>query len=271
MGISFPIRHIILSGKSYSPEAKQFLARISDPGRQQKDRLATMIDGIVADGDWNRLDVLHVYAQDSQGNGLINIRKPAHNGTIVGTVTFAAYQGVTGNASTGAVNTNYTATTQAVAMSQDSDHIAAYVRNARTTAATKIICGVHETSGGNSLHIIPKLAGDLTDIQNMGPDLTTANAGNVSGHWINTRTSSTAVRLDRNGSNFGTYSSSSVEFDIPFTIYVLAMHTNVDGVFGATDDQIAAFHCGGGLDAAASARITTRINTYLTAVGANVF
>ena len=53
--------------------------------------IATLIDGLVADGVWAKLDALYVLAQQNATDALLNLVGTSYS--LTGTATFTAYKG----------------------------------------------------------------------------------------------------------------------------------------------------------------------------------
>jgi hypothetical protein len=66
-----------------------------------------MICGMVTDGTWSLLDALYIFATNNTTTANLNLVSTSFGITQVGTVTFAADTGYTGDGSTGALGTNF--------------------------------------------------------------------------------------------------------------------------------------------------------------------
>ena len=80
---------------THSPQALAYLARTvgGDEGGNGAN-IATLIDGLVSDGVWAKLDALYVLAQQNQSDALLNLAGTSYSLTGSDISTFAAYKGV---------------------------------------------------------------------------------------------------------------------------------------------------------------------------------
>jgi len=110
--------------------------------------------------------------------------------------------------------------------------------------------------------------GLLFRINSLGDAPVAANT-NPQGFWIGTRTGPSAVSVYRNGNAIA--SSTTPSSGVPaLSMYLCA--SNLDGVPNFfVGDQVSAFFIGGGLNAAQAGNLSSRINAFMTAVGANVY
>src|SRR5262245_58714994 len=77
-------------------EAAQFLARTSGLDTAHTNAYTALIDGLVADGIWSKLDLLHIYATQDSTNALLNLISSSFTGITHGSPTFTADRGFTG-------------------------------------------------------------------------------------------------------------------------------------------------------------------------------
>lgn len=102
----------------YSPEAQQYIDRMTDTDPTRRAHIATLIDGLVADGIWSKLDILSV-AQYLEADSLRDL-KGLVDATKVNSPTFTSLNGFTMHA-TGPdyLNTNYIFETTGAATQAD--------------------------------------------------------------------------------------------------------------------------------------------------------
>jgi hypothetical protein len=101
-------------------------------------------------------------------------------------------------------------------------------------------------------------------INSIGDGPVAANS-NPQDFWIGTRTGASAVSVYRNGNAIA--SSTTPSNGVP-ALSMFLCATNLNGTAG---DQVAAFFIGGGLTASQASAISSRINAFMTALGANVY
>ena len=82
------------SAPSHSPQALAYLARTvgGDEGGNGAN-IATLIDGLVSDGVWAKLDALYVLAQQNATDALLNLVGTSYTATNVNGSTFTVYKG----------------------------------------------------------------------------------------------------------------------------------------------------------------------------------
>lgn len=255
-----------VSVSTVSAECQQFLSRITDPGATRNALYCTLIDGIVADGVWTKLDKLEIWAADIQGNALVNLKSSSFSpSTLTGTVSFSADHGFTGNAGNFFLDTGFNPNTAGGNYTQDSASWGAYVLTSRAATANKSNFGadnsgaftrvanlnVFDTGGG----------GTVSTFTNNATASSSAAPGTSQGSWGVSRTGATAGSITRNGAQVTTFVTASVGLPTA-NFYFFAV--NIGGTFGAVADQMAAGYIGGGLTSAEQNNLSNRINIYMT-------
>lgn len=266
---------VLADGSSAIPlvsvELHQFLTRVAVQNAAHVAAYTALIDGHVADGDWDKFAGYYISAAAEAATALTNLKSSSYAASVVGGVTFTPDRGWTGNGTTGGINTTYRPFFSDSVMSQNSTHIGFYCRTSRAVAAVKNFGGALGTSNTNGLFIIPRFTGDQTIVQNMSGDFNNNTTENVQGHWINTRTGATTLRVAKNGVDLYTGATASAPTAYAEPLYILVLRLPNGTFFQFTDDQIACCHFGSALDAAAVTRVSARINAYMAAVGASVY
>lgn len=250
-------------------ESSNFFARATTVTvGADKTNYDTLICGIVSDGDFSKLDVLKIWAAPDRTAAVLNLIQNAYNDTENGTVNFTAYQGYTGDGSTFYLDSGFR---------PDTASSPQYVLN---SAVMGVYVQTNTTSGG-------------ANAENMGASnvgtayLTTFSFGNANwivnnsatnraiatatsqGLWVATRTSINDVALYRNGNTTPIDSSAANVSDfVPRANFWFFAR---NGAGGPTSSQMSAGFLGSGLSSAAMARISARINTFMTAYGINVY
>jgi hypothetical protein len=239
---------------TYSAEAAQYFARLdTDPITSQKNLLAALIDGLVTDSAWTPIDVLKVYANDTQNNAFVNLRKSGHVSTLTNTVGFVAYRGFTGGgAGSDEVDEHYVPLTSAVGLTPTSVTMGAWCLTSHT-ASTVLGCDA------SVLNIYPNYAGDAYfRIQDAAP-AGSAGASDGIGLFLGTRSNGTTSRAFKNKVEMANSPISS-------TNEATLLGSGLKACNGATG-QVAAIIIGGDM-AAVQDKIYDRLYTYLHAVGA---
>ena len=103
---------------AHSSQALAYLARtVGGNEGGNGTNIATLIDGLVADGVWAKLDALYVLAQQNQTDALLNLVGTSYSLTTSGAPTFTSYVGFNGGGSSylitgfnpiSAISPNYT-------------------------------------------------------------------------------------------------------------------------------------------------------------------
>lgn len=258
------VRRKASSTVTYSTEAAAFFLRITDPGTTRKNVYAALIDGLVADGVWTLIDMLHIYAADIAANALVNLKSSSFAATEVNSPSFTADQGYTGNGTTSYVSTGFAPSTGGGSFTQNSGCWGLW---SRTSASSDNGSGTF--SGGEATGVTLILCSATGPKALLGrcntggtDDVTSANVvTNGIGFRTVNRSSSSALQFYAEGSSVGTGSQTSTA--------LCTLTLRVGGTTGALDTrQYAAAVISGSLDATKSSALYTRLATYMTAVGA---
>lgn len=254
-----------------SSQAAAFLARTSGLSATERNAYITMINGMVTDGTWAKLDLLYIFATNTSTTALLNLVSTSFTANNTGALTFTADQGFTGTGIAGGfIDTNWTPSTNAVQYTLNGGMTGAYIRTSRVTANNMTAYGCNNVAGTSFSYFRGRNAsgnteGDLNSAAFGG----TANA-NVQGSWILNRTASNNIALFKNAGSTPLANISATSVALPDRSMQVFQLGNGTGQ-GPTTDQQAAFWAGGGFSAADVSSFQARINAYMTAVGANVY
>jgi hypothetical protein len=80
-------------------QAREFLARTTNFDQKHRRAYIRLINGLVKDGIWPRLDVLYIFATQDETVALLNLKSSSFAATKQNSPTFTADQGFTGLAS----------------------------------------------------------------------------------------------------------------------------------------------------------------------------
>jgi hypothetical protein len=261
-------------GGGFTPSCSQsstFLAAASGVTlTADKTNYDTLICGLVTDGVWN-FDVLYIWAAPDLATSKINLANPGtFNGTTHGTVSFAAYQGFTGDASTFYIDTGLNPLS---ATSTNCAGAPCFVQNSGTLGSYDL---TNRTTGGTRWNVgnLASVAGALFAPYQLGASTgsinsTTAVGGapaSSQGAWNLTRKRSTDEALFLNsGENPATQTADTSQAPVNGNIIFFAFGIG----FGNTDDQLAAGWIGAGVgnsdvgSGVSSCKVNNRINTYM--------
>jgi hypothetical protein len=261
------------SGGGFSPTSSQsaaFLARATDvTSITDKTRYDTMITGLVNDGVWSKLDALYIFATVDRATAVLNLVSSSFACVEHGTVSFSAYHGYTGDGSTFWLDTQFTPSTAGGNFSLNSASLFAYDLSNNTTENAVLIGGFN--SQRTNLLMQPNF-GQLNVIMN-GNATANINVGlsNAQGFFVGTQTA-TLEGASRNGAAISTISAAPVGLENgSLAVFALANGAGAGVPNGFTTDQISCAGIGGVLTSTDVANLSSRINTYMTAYGINVY
>jgi len=256
-----------------SPQAQAFLARTSVLSDTERRAYIQMINGMVADGVWSKLDALYIFATKDTTTAKLNLVSSnfALTATSGGTPpTFAVDRGYTGQASQG-LDTNLALDAAGLNYSLNSGSIGVYCLNNRTSNATTYAIGCDTASSGAQISL---LQGGTTflDVNDLVFP-STANTG-TQGLWHGSRTAASGAGclvLYKNGTVFGSYSS-AVAAGVPAALNVYILGRNhLGSIAGQATDELSAAWIGGGFTADQAARFAARLNRFMAAMRIAVF
>jgi hypothetical protein len=250
--------------------ATLFLARTSGLDSTHTTAYTNLINGLVSDGVWSKLDVLYVFATADTTTALLNLKSANFTGITHGPPTFTVDRGFTGAdlSTTIWIDSGFNATTASGAgFTANSCHISAWVD---TNGASNIVIGIEGDTGTNRTNIYPwnSTTGNSEFRINDSGSSAGVSIGNSTGHWVASRTSSTVSTGYRNGSSVATPNAAAGTLQNG-NIYVLAVHNIVNGASGyhGSSQQVSAASIGAGLSSTDASNFYTRLRTYMTAVG----
>lgn len=257
---------VVVSGCS---QATTFLARTSGLDATHQALYTGLICGMVSDGtgcsSWSaggNLDLLYITMTQTSTVSLLNLCSSSFSLTTIGTVTFTADQGWTGDGSTGALDTNYTPSTNGVNYTLNAASAGIYLLNTRSSTGLNQNFGVVGSSniylGLLSSSNTAQISVNTSTASNINP----ASIASVKGSWGVTRTGATAEALYLNGSTTALGTDTAATSGLPSaSLFILAGDLS-GGVFRPTPDQAAAFYAGGALTGATYKLISDRINNF---------
>jgi hypothetical protein len=235
-------------------------------GGQNTAAIDTLICGMVTDGTYGLLDGLYVFVTNSATNFTLNWAQNAYNltWTSLGTCTFAANSGLTGDAASCYANTGFNPSSAGGHWALSSVTMGSCDVNSRTTSQSWVNLGANSAGSLYTYH-------DPLDAGAFYYDIGSAffpnygAAGNVQGSWITTRNSSGTTALYLNGTSVLTPSDAEAGLTV-FPIFIMGVNSN--GSFGSiTGDKLAYAFFGSGMSAVQVGNMRTRLQTYIAAVG----
>ncbi len=247
-------------------EAVAFLARTSGLDASHTSNYCTLINGLVADGVWAKLDVLVIFATQDATTARLNLIQNSANPTLVSTPTFTADRGYAGNGTTTYLNSQFNPSTFGGQFTQNSASLAVWDRT--IGAAAGLFAQMGATDGSTNTDFFIRLTGDLADFRmNAAIGATYPTNTTTDGFFVGNRSSSTAVQQYRNGAAMTAIGA--VTSGAPPNLNFFVCGRNNSAAFDrGTTDQIAAYAIGGSLSSTDVTNFYNRMQTYMTAVGA---
>jgi hypothetical protein len=242
----------------FTPDASAaayFAAMSSQPSQARKQLINALIIGLKADGLWTKISWLSLLASHDSQSGRLNAKDPTKSFTANGTTTFTADRGFAGDGSTGYLDAGETPQAAGV-FAQDSAFMSVYF-NVLGTGGGKANAGQPDASNGVLFY--NSNWGKINHSTFVFP-----TAVYATGLTSITRTGAAAGKFYANGSPNGTFSNTSTA---PLALNMRALVSGNGAQF--TDGRIALMAWGSALSDADAAALYGRINTYLTAIGAN--
>ncbi len=252
-------------GSSGSAEATAFLARTTGLDATHTNAYTALIDGLVSDGVWSKLDALYIFATQDATTANLNLISTSYPASPSGSPTFTADNGYTG-ASSGPKNIHtgfIPSTASSPKFTRNSAHISMWgLNNINPGGATVMGSG---TSGAiTGMHIRYVDNNSYYYCNSSGNDLVVANASSV-GHFLANRSTSSAAQGYKNGSSVVTNNSSTSTAVTAQEIYVCGQNDN--GAAFGVGNQTAMASIGSSLNSTEAGNFYTRLRTYMTAVG----
>jgi len=260
---------IAISVAGGSAESTQFLARISGTNATRDARYVTLIDALVADGLWPKISALWMFATDTRGNAVINLKNSSFTCVEYGTVNFTAGRGYLGNGTNFWIDSRFNPSTDGGSIfTLNSASCGGYgLRHGITTAmgpATLLAAGWLTNTGiqpqNNGFHIFAVNAGQITP----------TDSSSSQGFYVASRTASNATALYRNGGTpiggVDTTTPTSLEI-VTIAIGAFKNGPGLTDAIGWTVNELACAFFGGGLTQAEVGTLNTRIAAYMTAYG----
>jgi hypothetical protein len=247
---------------SDAAETTAFLARadaITTVGATERAAYKALINGLVSDGIFAKLDVLFVFATDTSAHALLNLVSSTYTASLVNAPTFTADRGYTGNGTSTEVLTTFNpSTASSPHFVQNSAHISAWnLTNSNDNG------GLWGCAQGGHEAIIPSFSGGDTYLRvNDGAGAQTTV--DPRGFFLGNRDSSTGRQGYQNGSALGAYGSVS---SVAVPNFAFAALGDTAGEGGFSSQQIAMASAGGSMNSTEQGNFYSRLRTYMTAVG----
>lgn len=260
-------------GSGYQAESDTYFAAMTvQPDATRKGQLDTLIAGLKTDGVWTKLQALWLVGSHDAQAARVNARSPGtFDLTATNSPTFTTDRGYETNGSTSYLDTNYVPSTSAT---QDDHALGAWVNQTNNDTGSGSVNSMGGTiSASFGSQIIPRSAAGLLRgrVATTGPlDHTGATVTDKKGLTILDRSTSALTTSSRNGDAVtGTSTAASTGLST-FSYYLLGLNNSgsLSNTLGSTGRISAAF-VGASLGATHRIALYNRLNTFLTAIGAN--
>ncbi len=246
---------------SYDSDAQAYFAAMTvQPTAARKQLISDLITGHKADGDWAGLDRYALLAAHTAQAGLLDMRNPAKSASAQNGPTFTVDRGFTGDGVTAYIDLGENPLAAGNQATLTNVTIGGWINQQSGTNGAMPLFGQFGT--GVRLILIPNNIADETfRVGTISSGVFMATNGSRLGHRTMTRRDDTT--------QFGFFNGVLVSTDARVTtgagsvFYVLRNNTSYSG------DRASAVYTGTGITPAAAARIHARLNTFLTAIGAN--
>lgn len=245
---------------SYDADAAAYFAAMTtQPDATRKGLLNDLVVGLKADGAWSIFDWLVLYASHDSQSGRLNFRNPAKSHSPSNGPTFTVDRGYSGDAISAYMDWNELYSAAGNQFSLNNATAGAWCNQQSATVGNGFQLGATSASRTG---ITPSTTGVGAHRANSGTSTGGDNTGSRLGHRTVTRTDASNQKVFKSGAlvTTGAIASSTVASGNAATLRNSAS-------FG--DDRIAAVYSGGYMSDALVASIHSRLNTYLSAIGAN--
>lgn len=257
------------AGPSYDAASTTYFAAMSvQPDSTRKGLIDTLITGLKSDGVWAKLDLLYlIAAHDAQAARLNAITPASYALTATNSPTFTTDLGYAGNGTTSYLATGWLAGTNGINFAQNSACFGVWVNAGAITQSNSAASG----SSGSALVVLRSTTDTLRGhVTSGGTDFLTGGAGVTTrlGCTSFDRSTSSLTTGYRNGVSNGTTTQTSAA---PTTLYqaLLGAYNSVGTPALFNDNRFAAAWAGSSLGGTMQTALYNRLNTFLTAIGAN--
>jgi hypothetical protein len=259
-------RRALLSKKTIiaaadSAQALAFLARTSGLDGAHIAHYKALINGLVLDGVWTKLDTLYIFATQTQATALLNLVSSSFNASLISAPAFTADAGFAGINGTQFVDTNFNASTAGGLYGTNSAHMMLW-GNAATVGDGN--CQVI-ANAANGSHIYARFSGDTNAYFRINcTSAAGASVASAHGFYLGNRSGGSAWQGYKDSGTALVTGTDAASAPVNGTFTLPA---GASGGQTSSLDQFSAFGCGGSLSAADVGNYNSRMRTYMTAVG----
>ena len=251
-------------GTSIDPDAQAFFNRVTAAGGTlsvtEQNAVNTLTSSLKSAGIWTLMKAVYPMVGASAAACSQNLVSSSFTGTFSSGWTFTSL-GVTPNGTSAYMDT---ALTPSITLSLNSTHLSFY---SRTDTASSSIADIG--SFGNSNYTLIELFGN--NFYNLINQSGTASNNPMTtslGHFIGSRTTSTLLKSYRNGTSFGTHTTTSGA--LSNAIITLAAFNNAGSLQFYSNRQYSFASIGDGLSDAQAFDFYAAVQTFQTSLSRNV-
>lgn len=269
-GIALYVATGSYSASNLDPDTATLLSRFGGTySSSRQTAINDFIAGLKTDGLWATIDCLYILAAPIEGDALLNWKSSSYTLTKNGSPTFTADRGfANGGNSANHLRTGFVPSTAGGNYTQNSATFGVYSRT--NTDSLFPIMGSQQS--GILSRLFLRYSGDNQSFGEINSSSVFASAvgavTNSQGLFLICRTASTAGKIYRNGTAIATGSAASSGLS-SHQFFILASN-NAGTATGTSPHQIAASVIASGWNDTQASNFNTRLQTYLTAIGANV-
>jgi len=259
----------LLSGRGLvaSPQATAFLTRTSGLDTKHTNMYINLINGLVSDGVWGKLDALYFLATQNSTTALLNLVSSSFAITANGAPAFVADQGYTGvnNSTTVYLDTGFNPSTAGGNFSQNSAHISFW---SNTNPATGLTAMSVNATSGTQVNIFPRFSDSKAywRINDSNAALSAGvTVGTQIGYYVANRSGASTQNGFINAVDQGVVSVASGAV-VNFNMTILGQ--NISGTHsGGYPGQCSVASIGGSLSSTDVTNLYNRISTARTTLG----
>jgi hypothetical protein len=250
--------------------ASAFLARTSGLDTTHTNMYTNLINGLVTDGVWSKLDCLYFFATKDTTTALLNLVSSSFAVSNTG-CSWVADQGYTGTAGTSGsfLNTTFNPSTAGGNFSQNSAHISVWSNTSLAVSGNKL-AGALNSSQTAGCDLAPLYTDGKAYFRTNEPQTSAGvtNAGGTIAHFLQNRSAASGAGSESGYINAVDQGMTPVSSSamVSFPIYMLSSNRAGAAQLG-WGGQISCGSIGGSLTATDVANLKNRLSTARTVVG----
>ena len=249
---------------SVDVDAQAFFDRVTAAGgtlsATEQTAVNTLVVSMKAVGIWTAMKAIYPMVGASAAACAQNLKSSSFTGTFNGGWTFAS-TGVTPNGTSAYMNTQLT---PSASLQLNSTHLSFYSR----TDSPSLSIADFGSFGNSNYTLIELFGNNFYNLLNQGGTISAGSMTTSLGHFIGSRTTSTALKSYRNGTNFGTYNLGSGQ--LSNAIITLAAFNNAGTIQFYSNRQYAFATIGDGLTDSEASDFYTAVQAFQTTLSRQV-